>query len=1065
MPNNIEKLYQNLKADGYQLGSLDEFSKNMSDSTKADKLYQNLSADGYQLGSREDFFGKIRPQAEAKPQSTQQPAAQPQQQSKPSEPYKPTWQEQMAFGSTLGGARYAVENATKGIDQMEQASKQASPFGSGNVGIGNNKSLRKGKQTFDAEKGTFVDTYLTSDGREFRDIQQANGVQAELDNSADEIRYREAMKSLGMGDLSAEKDKPIDRRLKEAYAERMELQRQLSEVGKKESAARKSHRFPSMVGGPAQTYTMSDESKNLSSALRLLERRITALEAERDDEGQSMFWRGTADTLKDPSAYSLGLTDLADTGVMSQLKSKLDAANGDVSRLSDSEKALVRNYMMNQEAQRLNENRGNMYGFGQMFGQSLPFMAEFYLTGGFAGLGSAGTRLGTKAGLKMAGSEIGKQMTKNLGGRILLKTGQSVLKGTGRVGGALAGGALQSNTIGAAKTYSDIVNRNMGNLTLDDKGNLDFKDGEGIAEAFLKGQLTNAFENGSELLGPAFDFAPNYLARVIKNKVAGGAINKMLSNKVWRGTNNMLKKFGVQGLFGEGMEEEANNIGNVLIGESNWFKDPNDPNKPAFFDGEEQFKTWAGVALTGAVLRGPALAVGGYQKAQYYANKYNLNSSDNQMRSVLGDYDRYQNIKAMLDGATNENIGSVLNSIVRGGQLNNQEKEAVVMYAQDLVNLRGFNIGSVVAEAVGATPKPQVANYNIRGLHVDEVDKDGNVLASHDYENADDLKAGLYELQQQRFDDNLQSDLSIMKTRPSEQYDQLVIDYLSQANPGMELSEFEAILAKPSMERTEEEQQLVAPFADLLHNTVYDNTMLHEEQSQQDGEEIADADSIDIEEPNEDGMNLNAQWMEAQGNRRMLFDQDENLRQEVELMESQGLSHQEIISRLDWARPEQVQGMIDYYNTKAKYEGYMNRIAQKIDEEAANSRERHTMKGTIDGVADLNNVHTITDGTNEYYLVSGDITTDPATGRITGSTSGLIVGMDLDGSFVQLGDGSGYSLMQPAMTLDQFEEQEIVQAVLQDSDDGGTNTYHGNIIGGDLNGETGSDYESEKESS
>jgi hypothetical protein len=89
----------------------------------------------------------------------------------------------------------------------------------------------------------------------------------------------------------------------------------------------------------------------------------------------------------------------------------------------------------------------------------------------------------------MAGSEIGKQMTKNLGGRILLKTGQSLLKGTGRVGGALAGGALQSNTIGAAKTYSDIANRNMGNLTLNDKGNLDFKDGEGIAEAFLKGQL------------------------------------------------------------------------------------------------------------------------------------------------------------------------------------------------------------------------------------------------------------------------------------------------------------------------------------------------------------------------------------------------------------------------------------------------------------------------------------------------------------------------------------------------------------------------------------------------
>lgn len=968
-----------------------------------------------------------QPQPTEKAAVAQQPTQPQPQQQKKQEPYKPSWQEQMAMGMTMGNAQHAADNATKGIDQIEQNAKKASPFGSGNVGLGNNGNLRKGKQTFDAEKGAFVDTYLTSDGREFRDIQQANGVQAELDNNADVIRYNNAMKSLGMGDISEEKDKPIGQRLKEAYAERMELQRQLSEIAKRETSTRKGPRFPSMVGGSAETYSMSDESKNLSSALRLLERRITALEAERDDEGQSMFWRGTADTLKDPSAYSLGLTDLADTGVMSQLKAKLDSVNGDVSQLSDTEKTLVRNYMMNQEAQRLNENRGNMYGFGQMFGQSLPFMAEFYLTGGFMGIGSAGTRLGTKAGLKVAGSELGKQMTKNLGGRVLLKTGQSLLKGTGRVGGALTGGALQSNTIGAAKTYSDIANRNMGNLTLDDKGNLDFKDGEGIAEAFLKGQLANAFENGSELLGPAFDFAPNYLARVIKNKVAGGAINKMLSNKAWRGTNNVLKKFGVQGLFGEGMEEEANNIGNVLIGESNWFKDPNDPNKPAFFDGEEQFKTWAGVALTGAILRGPALAVGGYQKAQYYANKYNLNSSESQMRSVLGDYDRYQNIKAMLEGATNENIGSVLNSIVRGGQLNNQEKGAVVMYAQDLVNLRGFNIGSVVAEAVGATPKPQVANYNIRGLHVDEVDKDGNVLASHDYENADDLKAGLYELQQQRFDDNLQSDISIMKTRPNGQYEQLTYDYWNNLDVPVTYEEFMEMLAKPSMERTEEEQQLVAPFADLLHNTVYDNTMLHEEQSQQDGQELADADSIDIEEPNEDGMNLNAQWMEAQGNRRMLFDQDENLRQEVELMESQGLSHQEIISRLDWARPEQVQGMIDYYNTKAKYEGYMNRIAQKIDEEAANSRERHTMKGTIDGVADLNNVHTITDGTNRYYLFSGDVTTDPATGQITGSTSGLIIGMDLDGSFVQIGDGDGYSVEPVTQTLDQFEEAERVR--------------------------------------
>ena len=115
MPNNIEKLYQNLKADGYQLGSFDEFSKNMSDSTKADKLYQNLSADGYQLGSREDFFGKIKPQP-----TEQQPAVPTPQPQKKLESYKPTWQEQMAYGMTIGDAAYSAKNATTPIDQRQQ---------------------------------------------------------------------------------------------------------------------------------------------------------------------------------------------------------------------------------------------------------------------------------------------------------------------------------------------------------------------------------------------------------------------------------------------------------------------------------------------------------------------------------------------------------------------------------------------------------------------------------------------------------------------------------------------------------------------------------------------------------------------------------------------------------------------------------------------------------------------------------------------------------------------------------------------------------------------------------
>ena len=81
-----------------------------------------------------------------------QPAAQSQQQpATTKQTYTPSWQDQLAFGMTLGNAQYAANNATKGIEQMEKGVKNASPFGSGNVGLGNNQNLRKGNKTFDAE--------------------------------------------------------------------------------------------------------------------------------------------------------------------------------------------------------------------------------------------------------------------------------------------------------------------------------------------------------------------------------------------------------------------------------------------------------------------------------------------------------------------------------------------------------------------------------------------------------------------------------------------------------------------------------------------------------------------------------------------------------------------------------------------------------------------------------------------------------------------------------------------------------------------------------------------------
>jgi hypothetical protein len=1024
MPNNIEKLYQNLKADGYQLGSLDEFSKNMSDSTKADKLYQNLSADGYQLGSREDFFGKIRPQAEAKPQSTQQPATQPRQPAKPSGTYKPTWQEQMAFGSTLGGAQYAVENATKGIDQMEQASKQTSPFGSGNVGIGNNQSLRKGKQTFDAEKGTFIDTYLTSDGREFRDLQQANNAQADLDKIADSVRYEESLKAIGI-DPSIDLNDPnnLKHMLGDAYAERDAILKKMKDDKEGEQAV--SDLIISGGYDPTPNDKV-DNRKTYLSALRMLERRINALETARDKRG---FWGGTADVLSDPSNYSFGLTDLEDSKQMAKIKEKIDVAraNGTKPQLSDSEKALARNYMLNQQAEQLNKDNW-WYNAGKGFGQTLSFMKDFALTGGgFASIAKGGLAMGGAIGKKTAAKVLGEYMTKNIGTKALGKAIEYTGKGIGLAAGAEAGGFMLNNTVQAAGNAADVINKQAGNLTVGKDGNLTFEGGKNLGMAVLKSQIERTGQNGSELVGLAFDAMPGIIGKVVQRTTVGKAIKKLTDNALWKKGEGLLNYLGVSSVWGEGMEEEYDMARTEIL--NRLTNGEYAPEGSGLFDLDRQIDTWKTVGLTSMILRVPSMVVSGTQAANYYANQYNLNASDKNMRSVFGDYGRYESVKSAIDGADNANIAGVLSGLITNAELSNEEKQAMFFYANDLVKVRGFNIGNVVAAVNGYTAPPKVASYQVKadGKSFDELDENGNVLAHHEYETNDEMKAGLYELQQQRFDDNLQSDISIMKTRPKGQFDKLVSDYLMQNVPDMLPSDFEAILNKPSLERTDDEQQLVAPFSELLHNTVYDNTMLHEEQSQQDGEEIADADSIDIEAGSEQGATINAEWQAAQQARNELFSRNEELAQEVLSRENNGLSHQEIISSLTTFRPEDVQAVIDFYNKKARYEGYINRKAQKIDEEAHNSRERHTLNGTINGQADVRNVYTITDGTNEYYLVSGDITTDPATGRITGSTSGLIIGMDLDGSFVQLGDGSGYSLMQPAMTLDQFEEQERIR--------------------------------------
>lgn len=558
-------------------------------------------------------------------------------------------------------------------------------------------------------------------------------------------------------------------------------------------------------------------------------------------------------------------------------------------------------------------------------------------------------------------------------------------------------------------------------------------------------------------------------------KYIGGGMGKKVVQEVTEEAEKTIAKRIVNVLkdaAGEGAEEIITNFGNDTLGQAlDWLDGASDyglvaqwrdfkkqnPNASlsdfAFQKADETMNSFFGGALAGAYTSGGAQAtVAGLQYAigrtsspeqiinnpnqpvhpatldiaQSFDRGYGLEKDEDKTAAA----DKYSAYRSRMEAAVGEEVLSKIDAnptaaLSEIGQLGLDEEGQRILgeYIGAKAEFDGIQ-QRIIEDNRASRP-----NYVVNGNNIDEVDAEGNVVNTHEYANEDEMKAGLWELQAKRDYQDMQADINMIRLNPKYDYDALIGGFAEEI--GLDVDYIESILNKDPLELSDPESAMVSEFADLLHSTLYDNTEIHEEQSTQDGAKLADAMSIDINDISEDNAAQAQQLMNelnaAQQALNDAFAKNEDLKQEVESMEQQGMPHQGIIASLDSFRPAEVQAVIDFYNATAKFDGFRNQMAQKIDEEAANSTKRHTLNGTINGQADLGNIYTISDGTNEYYLVSGNITTDSATGQITGSTSGLIIGMDLDGSFVQIGDTNGYSLTPNVISAAQFEEQERIR--------------------------------------
>jgi N12 class adenine-specific DNA methylase len=666
---NVDKYGIQSYADAYKGATI-----RMRDSKKGDydiplSHYHDAKAQGLHAFSLEHL-----PSAPAKPQPKQQP-----RQAAPHKPHTTSVSKPTTGGRPMTAAEKAqamnfVAGIQQGIQRRKQQSdaimqrakaQQKNPFNVQRVtlGIGGtkptmtaNKHVVQGENKLNAKTGKLEPTYITEAGN----VYQGDRTLADIEQNQ-------------IDDAKEAKLHPIDHELKEAYAERKRLARELGRRGTEldAEALKPSWRdMPRGSGGAIHTFNSAtsngrladNEWKALLAAKNQNQQRIVALEAERD-KAEAGFWRGVTDTFKNPSFWTFGYTDMLDTSAM------LNYGGKKKQREKYADQAMIENTYKNQVAQnKYGNNRNFMYRAGGITAQAIPFMIEFAATDGLSGLTRAGTKLGTKIAEKVATKALAKKL----------------IKYTGTTLGDIAAGVVMANTTGAARTASDIGQRHLGHVEQDEHGNYRFAGGEDWGTAIRKGEIAQTLEYYTEKLGAHLEGLPigktiaKGLDKIGLSKVTA-ALNRAGTSQYAQLGTKVMNRVGVNGYINEVVEEEANIVLNSMFVGDNKMSD--------LFDGRTQADIWGGMLFSaGAMEAAPKLA----GAVDYYKTKKSVKDADTvaAYRMTQG---KWQPLREKIDNATNEEMADVVYGIIQNPNLHEQEKKAALNYAGNLIKFRGFN--------------------------------------------------------------------------------------------------------------------------------------------------------------------------------------------------------------------------------------------------------------------------------------------------------------------------------------------------------------------------------------
>lgn len=794
-------LYKNLKAQNYDVP--DDYNKFESALTRDGKggadnrhaIYENLKAQNFDVPSTYERFYSALFEPRSKTSSRAKGG---------SVPMSAADRARFSAGAAAisASAQQTMNNAGRYNRLKQRKQKQQKDFGRVNLGThqtpygGDANNVVKDDFAYNPETGK-IGAYVTSDNENVYSLPEAEQMQAILDKQNDAYQVAvdtgEIPSAFDVRDKNGNYDlqenigkngtylteegaqKQFDKKLADAYARKKEIEALIAEDNRQHGNPLLSY-GASIGASNGRTAEQSDYRNKLATSLSLVTEQIGALEAVKQYPTSS--WGEDALKALDNTAFTaktwdFGLTDFAIMGQMERIKTKMD----NNIPLSGSDKMLLKSKLSADAAAALeDEKMGNVYRWTKIAGQSLPFMADFFLTGGYGGI----TKGISRGALKFAAK------------RGMGKVGAAILKNTGIVAGDVIGSYAMAGTEQALKTGADIMQRHLGNLyqdekgdykfgTFDENGNLLHEGGESIGTALYKGMTSAMVENYTEkLFGHNYGIkkgAVNFMEKHGMN--ASAEFFKNIGKSGWyTNSKKWMEKFGINGFAEEVMEEEIGIPLHALLDGEGKVSD--------LLDAKQQLDIIGGMAISVgsmyAMGAGSRPVKGIYNRAQYYRFRNKVNVADSDAENLMGD--NWADIKDKIDNATNEQMGSVLADILRQRDTMTKEQiNAAVNYGVNLMKMRGYNIAKTAemnAKEITnepTTPEEQhqadIDNAYSEGHDADDADKHDIQIQQEDQMKTLAAALGISEQQLSAMSDEELESL----TGQDDKLDQAIYDY------------------------------------------------------------------------------------------------------------------------------------------------------------------------------------------------------------------------------------------------------------------------------------------------